>query len=159
MGSNTSVVITTEQAVDTFESSLARCLGAGDFTGAFYQRLLAASEIVAEKFSQTDLERHKDVLEKSLYLMARACLGLEDGLEHLESVARIHSRRRLDISPSLYHLWLETLIATARDFDRDFSERVERSWRQLLQKGIDRMVEVYRTEQTVPPLGGRSIPQ
>ena len=148
-----SMAMSTDQAVDTFTCSLARCLKAGDFTGEFYNRLLGSSEIVAEKFSKTDLEKHKDVLEKSLYLMARACTGLEDGLEHLESVARSHSRRQLDISPSLYHLWLETLIATARDFDNEFSAKTEASWRQLLQKGIDRMIEVYRKEPTVRPRG------
>ena len=144
--------MTMEEAVDTFECSLARCLEAGDFTGEFYSRFIGASEIVAEKFSKTDLEKHKDVLKKSLFLMAKACMGLEDGLEHLESVARSHSHRRLDISPSLYNLWLETLIATVRDFDSEFSHRIEASWRQLLQRGIDRMVAVYRTEQTYPPM-------
>jgi hemoglobin-like flavoprotein len=145
------MAMTTEQLVDTFECSLTRCLDAGDFTGAFYGRLIAASDVVSQKFSNTDIERHKDVLKQSLYLMAKACMGREEGLDHLESVARTHSHHRLDISPSLYRLWLDTLIDTAREYDSHFDDEVESSWRQLLQKGIDRMIEVYRTETTVRP--------
>lgn len=35
------------------------------------------------------------------------------------------SRRYLDISPSLYQLWLDALIATSREFDEEFSESIE----------------------------------
>lgn len=140
-----------ERAVDVFECSLARCLAEGDFTEAFYERFLASSSEVKEKFAHTDFAKQKKVLETSLYLMARATLGMEDGLQHLESVARSHSKRRLDITPSHYGLWLDCLVETAREFDPEFRREVEAAWRTLLQRGIDRMVAVYRHEQTLPP--------
>lgn len=140
-----------EQAKQTFEQSLTRCLSAGDFIGTFYQRFIASSEQVREKFSNTDLARQKQVLKQSLHLMALASLRENDGLEHLEKIAHSHSKRHLDISPSLYEIWLEVLTATARDFDPEFSDAVEISWRGVLRPGIDRMVEVYRKEHTVRP--------
>lgn len=143
--------MTIERAVEYFEPSLGRCFEAGDFMGAFYERLLGASEVVREKFARTDIDRQKHVLRTSLYLMSRACLGVEEGLEHLASVARTHSRRHLDIAPSLYELWLDTLVATARDHDPEFSESIEAAWRKLLGCGIERMIEVYRKEDTIRP--------
>lgn len=143
--------MTSEQAADAFECSLVRCREAGDFIGAFYERFVGSSKTAQEKFAQTDLSVQKKVLETSLHMMTRACLGRAEGLDHLESVARSHSKRHLDIAPSLYNHWLETLIATARDFDGEFSERVEKAWRQSLERSIARMVEVYRQEETVRP--------
>lgn len=139
------------EAVNVFENSLSRCLAGGSFTDAFYKKLLGSSEEVREKFSSTNFDKQRKILESSLYLMARACLGMEDGVAHLESVARSHSRRNLDIAPSHYKMWLECLIATASEHDPDFDQRVEQSWQRALQSGIDRMIEVYRSEQTVPP--------
>lgn len=139
------------EAVNAFESSLSRCLAQGAFVEAFYEKLLSSSAEVREKFSQTDFKKQKKILESSLYLMARACLGMDDGIAHLESVARTHSRRHLDIAPSHYKTWLECLIQTASEHDPDFDPSIERCWKYALQRGIDRMIDVYRSEQTLPP--------
>lgn len=145
-----------ERSTDEFERSLARCLAGGDFLGAFYERFLSSSDQVRQKFSGTDFGKQKLVLQRSLYLMARASLGVEEGLEHLETVARSHSRRHLDIPPSLYALWLEVLVGTAKEFDPEFSSDVERAWFEALRPGIDRMVDVYRSEQTLRPDSAKS---
>jgi hemoglobin-like flavoprotein len=119
--------------------------------GVFYERFVGASDVVRERFSSTTIENQKKILQDSLQLVSRAYQGFDDGLTHLESIARTHSRRHLDIPPSLYELWLKTLIATAQDFDPEFSERIESAWRAVLRPGIERMIDVYRTENTVRP--------
>ncbi len=144
-----------EHLTDTFEQSLSRCLCHGDFIGAFYQRFLDSSDDVQRKFAGTDFDRQKLMLKRSLYLMARASLQMEDGLEHLETVARSHSRRQLDVRPSHYELWLDALVNTASDFDPHFSDGVELAWRKTLRPGIDRMIAVYRREQTIRPKPSR----
>ena len=147
------------ELVSRFEQSLARCVQDERFIDAFYERFLAASPDVRVKFQKTDFNKQKKILETSLYMMARAALGLEDGATHLESIATSHSRRGLDIAPSLYTVWLSCLIDTARSTDPQFSTEVEASWRELLQRGIDRMVDVYRASQTVPPVGPSPSPR
>ena len=117
---------------------------------------MASSDEVRSKFAGTDLIRQKKILEKSLYLMARAALGLKDGVAHLEAIARSHSKKHLDISPSLYALWLDCLIETAREHDSEFDTLLEATWRELLGFGIQQMVNVYRQEETVPPPLGAS---
>lgn len=140
-----------EAVVSAFQRSLGRCLNSGDFMQSFYDRFLGSSPEVRERFANTDFAKQKGILKSSLYLMARAALGLEDGREHLEEIAHEHGRRRLDISPHLYELWLESLIATAREHDPGFEDAVEDAWRELLTQGIDHMVAVYRQNETKPP--------
>jgi hemoglobin-like flavoprotein len=137
----------------TFEASIGRCLASGDFIQAFYERFLSSSPEVARRFEHTDFAKQRTVLKNSLYSMAIFALGVPQAQAHLELIAERHSRRGLDISPSLYTLWLETLVRTAREFDPEFNAQVELAWRGLLGAGIARMVEVYLKQSTTPPGG------
>lgn len=125
-----------------FEASIGRCLAAGDFIRAFYERFLGASPEVARRFEHTDFVKQHAVLKNSLYSMAIYAMGLPDGIAHLDHIAERHSRRGLDIPEHLYALWLDTLVQTAREFDADFDANVEAAWRSLLGAGIARMLEV-----------------
>ena len=140
-----------EPIAETFQQSLGRCLQNGDFLEAFYEKFLASSDEVRERFAGTDLKRQKAVLRSSLYLIARAALGFEDGRRHLEQVAQAHGRAALDIAPHLYDLWLESLLSTASQYDPEFGPAVERAWRLLLSESIAHMVRVYRESATKPP--------
>ncbi|NLE87790.1 MAG: globin [Myxococcales bacterium] len=137
--------------IATFEASLARCLRHDGFLQTFYDKFLQSSPEVPRKFAGTDFDRQRKVLESSLYMVARAALGEEDGVEHLQHIAESHSRRRFDIGPSLYALWLDSLVATAREIDPEFDDHVEKCWRALLSANIDYMIDVYRRSRTTPP--------
>ena len=129
-------------------------MNAPDFIQAFYQRFTSASPEVAFRFENTDFTQQVRMLERSLLLMARAVLGEPEGIAHLEGVAASHSKRRLNITPSLYELWLDALIETARDYDTEFDARVESAWKILLGQCVDKMIAVYRLSQTAPPRAG-----
>ena len=43
------------------------------------------------------------------------------------------------IAPELYEEWLESLIQTVREFDLEFTDEVELSWRVVLSPGITYM--------------------
>ena len=49
----------------------------------------------------------------------------------------------LDIRPELYDLWLDALIATAREHDPDFDAAAEALWRECLRPGIEVMRSHY----------------
>jgi hemoglobin-like flavoprotein len=140
-----------EGVVARFQESLQRCLDQGDFIGAFYERFLASSEKVRQKFAHTEFSKQRKVLERSLFMMARAALRLEDGLAHLRHIAETHNRRRLDIGPHLYTSWMESLLLEVRNWDPCYSPEVEQAWRDALGAGVDEMVRVYRESQTNRP--------
>ena len=75
------------------------------------------------------MDRQKRALASSLYVMI---LPMEKGaaaLEYLEQIAERHSRRDLDIPPEMYDLWLECLVGTAREYDPQYSDHLDRIWR------------------------------
>jgi hemoglobin-like flavoprotein len=127
--------------VDAFLASLKRCLATQDFLHRFYDRFTESSEEVRAKFAKTEFPRQTRVLADSLYVLAVAAQGTEEGLawRELDRLAERHDRAHLDIRPELYDTWLECLIATARDFDPEITPEIESAWRRTLTLGIEHM--------------------
>ena len=130
---------------DTFLASFNRCRTSAGFLEAFYERFVASSEEIREKFKGTDMKRQVRMLEDSLFVVAVAVQGEEGSLARgdLPRIAARHSRQDLDIRPGLYDLWLECLIETVRTHDPQFSSEIEAAWRETLGFGIDKMRERY----------------
>jgi hemoglobin-like flavoprotein len=92
---------------------------------------------VREKFANTDFVRQKRALHASLYLILLAAQDTgKDPARYLSEVAERHSARQLDIGAELYDLWLDSLLATVREFDPEFGPAVERSWEDAMAIGI-----------------------
>lgn len=106
-----------------------------DFLTRFYELFLESTPDVAAHFRDVDMERQKKMLGRSLQEMTDFSTSRAAN-EHLRRTAFRHSRWERDISPGLYDLWLESLIATAREFDLEFNEEVELAWRVVLAPGI-----------------------
>jgi hemoglobin-like flavoprotein len=133
------------EQVETFRTSLNRCLAAPGFLDTFYKRFVASSDEVREKFKSTDLARQTRMLADSLYVLANAALSEEGspGRGSLPYIAERHSRADLDIPSHLYDHWLACLIDTARLHDPDFAPEVEGAWRTTLGWGIEYMRSRY----------------
>jgi hemoglobin-like flavoprotein len=131
----------TPEQVESFRASLKRCLAAPGFLEAFYERFVASSEEVREKFKNTDLKRQTRMLEDSLYVLAIAPQGEENSPARgsLPRIAARHSRQDLDIRPGLYDLWLACLLETAGRYDPEFTPEIETAWRSTLGWGIEYM--------------------
>ena len=106
-----------------------------DFLTRFYELFTESSTDVAARFHDVDMERQKRMLGRSLQEMTDFSTS-RAASEHLRRTAMRHSRWDRDISPDLYDLWLESLIATAREFDLEFTEEIELAWRVVLAPGI-----------------------
>lgn len=122
--------------ISSFAPSLDRCLGHPRFLDRFYENFMASSPAIAERFRHTDFDRQKAALTQSLYLLVLALEGGQPAIDYLDRVARRHGRAALDVEPELYDGWLECLIQTVREHDREFSDEVERGWRETMRFGI-----------------------
>lgn len=126
-----------------FEASYARLFGesvgadasADPFFEAFYRRFLDDPEI-AELFRDTDMRRQAAMLRKSFFHLAGFYVTTSPSGE-LERMARVH--HRLGIGSELYDAWLESLVATAAEFDPEWEELTELAWRLALAPGITYM--------------------
>lgn len=120
---------------ESYVRVLNREVGGRAFFAAFYDRFLAASPEVAEKFRHTDMARQQAMLKKSFYhLLAFYASSHAD--YYLQQVAIRHDRAHRDIAPALYDLWLESLIDTVRAFDEAFDDDIELAWRLVMTPGI-----------------------
>ncbi len=140
-----------EQLFDaSYDRILSREVGGQGFFSAFYDRFLAASPEVAEKFRHTDMTRQQAMLKKAFYhLLAFYASSHAD--YYLHQVAVSHSRVHFDIPPRLYDLWLESLIETVRHFDDRFTDEAELAWRLVMAPGIVYMKFHYDRKDD-PPL-------
>jgi hemoglobin-like flavoprotein len=130
--------------LDRFEDSLRRCNAVPAFLDRFYERFLASSPKVREKFATTDFVRQKQALRGSLELLLVA--ARDDGrrsIPYLDEVAARHSVSQMAIGAELYDLWLDSLLATVREIDPECSPAVEQAWESVMTVGITYLVSRY----------------
>ena len=128
---------------EIFLHSLERCVSSKKFIASFYQRFLAASDEIREKFKHTDFEQQNKMLVRSLKLAAGATAGEANSLQELRDRAETHDRHHLDIKPELYDHWRNAIIATASEFDPQWNDEIEEAWRSVLGYVINHMIKYY----------------
>jgi hemoglobin-like flavoprotein len=119
--------------------SVSRCLANPRFLDRFYELFVSSSDEIAAKFRDTDFDRQKRALASSLYLMVMAMEEGDAAIAYLEKIADRHNRHDLDIRPEMYDVWLDCLVCAAGECDPDFSDEIERGWRETMKFGIELM--------------------
>jgi len=133
-----------ENVIATFDQSLRRCDNEPRFLDIFYDRFLASSPKVKEKFANTDFAKQKRLLRASFYLIVLAAEDPEKGPErYLQYLAERHSAKNLNVGSELYDLWLDSLLETVEGCDPEFSPEVEQAWEQMMEIGIDYMLRHF----------------
>lgn len=123
---------------DSYERVLKQRINGKDFFEAFYDKFLAYSEEIREKFAHTDMVVQRGMLKKSFYSLL-VFYGSNQADDYIERIARDHDKHHLDIRPGLYDVWLDCLTATLAEYDPLFNHDVELAWRLILAPGITYM--------------------
>jgi hemoglobin-like flavoprotein len=125
------------KTLDLFDRSLLRCESRWDFFDRFYDRFLAASPEVREKFAQTDFTRQKRALRASFHHLLLAAQNEERGPDaYLGDIAARHGAGQMAIGSDMYDLWLDSLLATVKECDPDWSPAIEKAWEDVMMVGI-----------------------
>lgn len=112
------------------------------FLARFYQLFIGHSPQIARYFEDTDMARQIEMLAQSLHEMVEFSTT-RVASDRFRAVALRHSRSQRKIPPDLYDIWLDRLVAAAREFDEQFDDEVELSWRVVLAPGIAYMKFAY----------------
>lgn len=122
----------------SYERVLAHSVDGQDFFSAFYQRFLAASPEVREKFQHTDMAQQRHMLKKSFYslLVFYASNAADD---YLNKIVEKHGQKGISIPEHLYDVWLECLIDTVRVYDSQCDAEVTLAWRLVMSSGVTYM--------------------
>lgn len=121
------------------KASYDRCCQAPDFLPAFYRNFLAACPEAAPLFAHTDFELQTKLLRHAVGLLLIFPNQPAKEPTLLSRVAERHSRRDLNIAPALYRPFIDSLIDTVRQFDREFTPAVEAAWRATVAPGVEYM--------------------
>ncbi|ONM43467.1 globin [Halopseudomonas pachastrellae] len=122
-------------APDIVMQSYGRCCASATFFDDFYQRFLQSSPEVRAKFTNTDMPAQKLLLRQGILNLVLFSRGLPP--TKLQALARSHSRDKLDIQPHLYTHWIDALIRTVEQHDKQANAETARAWREVLNKGVE----------------------
>ena len=126
------------------KASYERCCEAPEYFPAFYRNFFEASPGTELRFADTNFELQHNLLRHALQLLLLVSTKSEEEAKHLlRRVAERHSRKDLDIDPSLYPAFVDSLVKTSKEFDPQFTPDVERAWRNTLAPGIAYMINKY----------------
>lgn len=123
------------------QQSYSRCLGFPGFLPRVYDLLLESDPAIPPYFAQTEFPRQHKLLQHGLGLLLSFGKSPEPAL--LDRIAARHSKVGLDVRPSMYPLFVESLLGAVREFDPRFDEATEAAWREALRPGLEYMGSRY----------------
>ena len=130
-------------AEEEVKASFARCEAAGDFAETFYTTFMNASPAIAPFFAQTEFGRQRQLLRDSVYLMVTQDVSDPEMRGLLDKLGQMHSRAGRNIAPKLYELWLDSICATVKQLDPEWSQSLEDHWRVRLRAGMQIIMAAY----------------
>jgi hemoglobin-like flavoprotein len=113
------------------------------FAERFYDFLLHADPRINALFQQTDFTRQKELFLHGLLSLLDYAEGTASGQMAIKRLGELHSRRRMNIAPDMFIIWVDCLMKTLAELDPEFSPQLEAEWRHAVGKGIDAMKQVY----------------
>ena len=113
------------------------------FVEKFYSIFLDADPRIRPLFKKTDFERQKGLLLHGMFVLLQYAEGKAVGEMAIDRLGELHSRKRMNIMPDMYPIWVDCLMKALAEKDPKFSPALEAKWRGALQKGIDVMMTKY----------------
>jgi hemoglobin-like flavoprotein len=133
---------------NSVKKSYGRCVFTRDakekFFTQFYETFLNSHSAIGAMFRNTNFEKQISMLKNAIS-MSIMYAEKQDELakDVLTKIRKSHSRERYDVKPEYYSYWLDSLIATLRACDPNFSDTLEQHWRNMMQISIDFIAEGY----------------
>ena len=126
--------------VQMVEESYRRCQSEAFFQ-AFYQRLVSSDDSFPALFVGTDFQRQNKLLLHGIGLLFIYAKRQNPAI--LDRVATRHAHGDLDIPPTAYPHFVESLAGTVKLFDPQWTPALDAAWRQAIAPGIAFMASRY----------------
>ena len=112
-----------------------------EFMAELYKSFSISSEEIKQLFSNTDMDRQKNVLKKSFEHLLKFHYS-NNSTEELVRLAHLH--RDMGVTDDMYTNWMESLLEAVRLVDYECNDEIELSWRLVLAPGIEFMKHAGR---------------
>ena len=130
---------TGEEVRQSFE----RCEAAGDFAEKFYDIFLNSSPEIPPYFAQTDFDKQRKLLRATVAIVVARDVSDPNMRATMDRIGESHSRKKLDVLPRLYELWLDSICETVKALDPEWTEQLEDHWRLRLRAGMQIITSLY----------------
>lgn len=130
-------------AHSTLKESFSRCCVSPAFLDRFYEIFLASHPAIAPMFRNTNFARQKQLLRTGLTMMVMHAEKNATGTQGLSRIADSHSSKHLNIEPSLYQYWTESLLKAIKECDSQCDAKLESDWRAALKTGVAHIAAQY----------------
>lgn len=108
----------------------------------FYEIFLEADPRLKPLFKNTDFKRQRDLLIHAIVMLIEYADGKPLGEMAIRRLGELHSRRKMNVTPDLYPIWVDAMVGALAELDSEFSPDLEQQWRNVMQKGIAVMVQM-----------------
>jgi len=129
-----------EPAERVFQSYGRACSDARFFE-EFYKNFICKSDGIRAMFVDTDMSAQRGLLRGGIMWLVMHARGMSD--TKIRALGESHSRKHMNIHPSLYGYWLDALLETLHVFDPDFNLELDQIWREVLRPGIKLIQDMY----------------
>ena len=135
------------EKIQAVQQSLGRCLlnkaRGKDFLDAFYDEFLAADPRIKPMFAKTDMAKQKSLLRQGLTMLVMYSGGVGLAQNTVRQLAVKHDHEHLNIPPSMYPLWVDSLLRCVKLHDPKYTDELGGWWREAVQIGIEVMKKAY----------------
>lgn len=131
------------EVMNRAKESYERCCRHEQFLHQFYLNFLEGCPEAAPMFASSDFDRLTRLLRHAIGLLLIFPAQPAGETNVLTRIAERHSRRDLDVDPALYTPFVDSLVATVRQHDPEFTAEVDAAWRETLAEGVAYMRSRY----------------
>lgn len=125
------------------QQSFQRCLTNKDFLKRFYDIFMESHPDIRQMFQGTDFGKQMSLLRHGLSSALNFAGGTKIGQSVLTRIGETHGRSRMNISPTLYPYWINSLVAAVAESDPKFTPKLDERWRQALTVATDYIRSVH----------------
>jgi hemoglobin-like flavoprotein len=124
-------------------ASYKRCCTDPKFMERFYEIFLASDPRIAKYFRNTDFAKQRKMLQDSLGIVLMFGFGSIGARAEVNRLAVLHDRSHVNIEPSMYSFWIDSLLKTIAEIDPQFNAEISEAWREHLVAAIKHMQGRY----------------
>lgn len=133
--------------VNNINQSFGRCLTTNidskSFLDSFYDTFLVSHPSIKPRFANTDFTKQKFLLKQGLTMIIMFASNSPIAKSAIEKLTLSHDHKHLNIEPSMYAYWVDSLMHSVKLHDKKYTPELEKEWRQVVSLGINQMKAGY----------------
>jgi hemoglobin-like flavoprotein len=126
---------------DIVFQSYGRACNNPEFFETFYNKFMSKSPEIRAMFVNTNMAAQRGLLRGGVMWLIMHARGMSDS--KIRALGESHSKKRMNINPMFYSFWLDALLETLAIFDAEFTQDLDRTWRNTLRPGIEIIQSMY----------------